>query len=249
MLIVVLALALPFASQDTPERHGRATERSILAPINAGIARSAMFRDLTATLNSSDATVVTAATIRSSSPSAAEFPAMRPIRVLVSNVAEVPPEVVSQAEREVVRLYSGIGITLAWEDHAPADGRTILLLPDQMSLRITILQDDPRRLPGSQALGAAPRRPEEARVACVYYERVEQRARRDGVEPALVLGHAIAHEVGHLLLPAYEHPTWGLMKAVWNSADLRRAAQGQLRFSKEEAALIHAVLARRLSRQ
>ena len=57
MLIVVFALALPFAMQDTPERHVRATERSILALINAGIDRSATFRDLIATLNASDVVV------------------------------------------------------------------------------------------------------------------------------------------------------------------------------------------------
>jgi hypothetical protein len=57
MLIVVFALALPFAMHDTPERHVRTTERSILALINAGIDRSATFRDLIAPLNASDVIV------------------------------------------------------------------------------------------------------------------------------------------------------------------------------------------------
>jgi hypothetical protein len=57
MLIVVFALALPFPMQDTLERHAHATKRSILALTNAGIARSATFRDLIGTLNASDVIV------------------------------------------------------------------------------------------------------------------------------------------------------------------------------------------------
>jgi hypothetical protein len=213
MLIVVLALALPFAGQDLSERHVRATERPILPP-----------------------------TILRSSRSATVLPALRPVTLLVSNLAEVPPAVMSQARSDVLRVYSQIGLTLTLEDDDLTDNRTVSRSPEQMLLRIRILQDGPRRQRGARALGAAPRSPEEARVACVYYAHVEQRARRDGVEPALVLGYAIAHEVGHLLLPAYEHPAGGLMKAVFDRDDLTLAAQGQLRFSKEEAALMHAVV-------
>lgn len=57
MLMLLLAVALPLITQDTPERHVRATEPAILALIDAGLSRSATFRDLIATLNGSDVIV------------------------------------------------------------------------------------------------------------------------------------------------------------------------------------------------
>ena len=50
MLMLLLAVTLPLITQETPERHVRATEPSILALIDAGLSRSATFRDLIATL-------------------------------------------------------------------------------------------------------------------------------------------------------------------------------------------------------
>jgi hypothetical protein len=77
----------------------------------------------------------------------------------------------------------------------------------------------------------------------VYYSRVKLAAVRHAQEPDLVLGHAAAHEVAHLIIPQYGHSSEGLMKAVWDVRDYLMAAQGRLRFSDEQAALIRAALA------
>jgi hypothetical protein len=68
-------------------------------------------------------------------------------------------------------------------------------------------------------------------------------ASRHAIERAIVLGHTIAHEAAHVLLPYYGHSRDGLMRAVWDGPDLVRAAQGRLVFSDEQAALIRATLA------
>jgi hypothetical protein len=52
-----------------------------------------------------------------------------------------------------------------------------------------------------------------------------------------VLGAAIAHELGHLLL-SKEHAQTGIMKASWNQSDFRKVRQGGLRFTAEQARLI-----------
>ena len=49
----------------------------------------------------------------------------------------------------------------------------------------------------------------------------------------MILASAIAHEVGHLLLPDGRHSPEGLMRACWTRDDFHRANQGQLRFSNE----------------
>ena len=57
------------------------------------------------------------------------------------------------------------------------------------------------------------------------------------------MGHAIAHEVGHLLLPRGTHGPAGLMRGTWGMEDMRDAVQGHLGFSTMEAAIIRARLA------
>jgi hypothetical protein len=62
---------------------------------------------------------------------------------------------------------------------------------------------------------------------------------------AVLLGHAIAHELGHLLLGTSEHLRYGLMAGHWRDTDLDRASFGLLLFSPAEAARMRAEALRR----
>jgi hypothetical protein len=50
-----------------------------------------------------------------------------------------------------------------------------------------------------------------------------------------LLGHAIAHELGHLFLGTNSHSPTGLMRARWQSDDLANASRGALNFSSVES--------------
>ena len=63
-----------------------------------------------------------------------------------------------------------------------------------------------------------------ATLATVFGDRVSEVARRVRVAPTTLLGRAIAHEVGHLLLGTDHHTSDGLMRAHWSDAALRDAA-------------------------
>jgi hypothetical protein len=54
------------------------------------------------------------------------------------------------------------------------------------------------------------------------------------VSPSVILGHAMAHELGHLLLGTKAHSPGGLMRAHWTREDLANTSKGNLRFSKEQ---------------
>ena len=58
-----------------------------------------------------------------------------------------------------------------------------------------------------------------------------------------VLGRAIAHEIGHLLLGTAEHPTTGLMRARWSHDELSGIRPAHWRFSPGEAAQMRRGLA------
>jgi hypothetical protein len=83
-----------------------------------------------------------------------------------------------------------------------------------------------------------------ATLATVFGNRVSELAQRVHVEPTTLLGRAIAHEVGHLLLGIDDHTSDGLMRAHWSDVALHEGAD-RWRFSATEADHIRAeVLAR-----
>jgi len=150
------------------------------------------------------------------------------------NLAGAPPAEVSKAEFELARMYDSVGAHLDWDDAAdrragePTIVRVILLPYETGDLRYT----------PDTVMGAALRTGSDTRLVYAFYRRVRAEAERHGVSTSLLLACAIAHELGHVLLPGRRHSRDGLMRACWNSHDFHRADQGLLRFSADEAALI-----------
>jgi hypothetical protein len=56
-------------------------------------------------------------------------------------------------------------------------------------------------------------------LATVFIDRIERLARDLGIDHRILLGRAIAHELGHLLLGTSTHGT-GLMREVWSQKEL-----------------------------
>ena len=75
---------------------------------------------------------------------------------------------------------------------------------------------------------------ERGRLAFVLINRVNKIAEGYGTAPSIVLGAAIAHELGHLLI-SKEHSKTGLMKAYFNQSDFRKARQRELRLTADQA--------------
>jgi hypothetical protein len=58
-------------------------------------------------------------------------------------------------------------------------------------------------------------------LATIYIDRVEWLAAVSGGDAPTLLGRAIAHEIGHLLLASSAHSSRGLMRAVWSRDEIR----------------------------
>ena len=71
-------------------------------------------------------------------------------------------------------------------------------------------------------------------LATVFSDRIDQAATRVGVEPGVLLGRVMAHEIGHLLLGPGYHGDAGVMRAEWPDALLTHAGE-EWRFSTREA--------------
>jgi hypothetical protein len=74
--------------------------------------------------------------------------------------------------------------------------------------------------------------------AFVFYDRVLRSAHESQQDVARLLAYAMAHEIGHLLLPSPAHAASGIMRAAWNGDDLRHIANGSLQFTPEQQAAI-----------
>jgi hypothetical protein len=69
-------------------------------------------------------------------------------------------------------------------------------------------------------------------------DRVMFLARAAGGNAARLLGYAIAHEIGHLLLASNAHGAHGLMRPIWSSAEVRRGRTADWTFTEQEVAAI-----------
>lgn len=74
--------------------------------------------------------------------------------------------------------------------------------------------------------------------AFVFYDRVLRSAHERQQDVAAVLAYAMAHEMGHLLLPFPAHADAGIMRPDWNGDDLRHMANGSLQFTPAQAAAL-----------
>lgn len=72
-------------------------------------------------------------------------------------------------------------------------------------------------------------------MASIFHYRVKELAERGMVSHCQALGHAMAHEIGHLLLGTAEHSSRGIMRARWEREDLRDAARRCLVFDPQQA--------------
>jgi hypothetical protein len=78
------------------------------------------------------------------------------------------------------------------------------------------------------------------RLSTVFVDRVDWLASTGKAVRAEVLGRAIAHELGHLMLGSNEHTTRGLMREAWTADELVRNRPEDWQFSPAQRAVLRA---------
>ena len=177
-----------------------------------------------------------------------ETGALPRINVRVYNYAEVSDYVLGRAQKKASAIFQLAGVELNWvpcpcsEEEIPiyascsqlSSGPAVVylgIMPREMSDRIGVP-------PGVLGLSFMPDPDRFAYSGFIFQDRVQLLAQRKYGTPQVILGHALAHELGHLLLGQGSHSRRGLMQLPWTDKVLRLASEARLVFSGEEAASI-----------
>ena len=174
------------------------------------------------------------------------------IDCLVEDLVSVADDTLAEARQRVDRIFEPLAVQIAWFDPASALRRRRALddpaaqrafVTSLYVVRLVAQKGDGGLTPNERSLGSAA---VGTRVAIIPYPRVQELARSGSAAVGLVLGHVVAHELGHLLLQRATHSAAGLMQAT---LDLRLAQQGRLLFTAAEGQAIRAAIARDAGRR
>jgi hypothetical protein len=162
---------------------------------------------------------------------AAQTPIQPVVQVHIIDGAEVPEDTLERAQSEATYVFRLSGITLVWVDAKGCQNSCL-------TVRI-VVQAISAKSRNPHMLGVAPST-EEARGinVWIFYPRVRAYSSDLGIHASTLLGHVMAHEMGHLLLPLGAHSLTGIMRAEWDPAQVRNATRGRLTFTPDQAALI-----------
>jgi len=162
------------------------------------------------------------------------------VEVVVHNRARVSDTMMLDARSIVKSVYAQAGVQLEWLSATPTSHMSFV----GQRVHIIIVTANGAAGIGYQAdaVGFTPSgEGHHGNLAYILEHRVRLIAQGYRVLPGVVLGAAMAHEMGHMLLQS-GHTATGLMRAEFNQADFRRIVSGELHLSLSEAADLRARL-------
>jgi hypothetical protein len=110
--------------------------------------------------------------------------------------------------------------------------------PSDVVLRIV----EPKLAAKGEQLGYAAMTSQGGAYITVFINPVQQKARIGNLSNGAFLGHAVAHEIGHLLLGANSHSSAGIMRPKWRPVDEEWMVKGALLFGAAQGAKMRSTL-------
>ena len=154
----------------------------------------------------------------------------------------VPAADLAAARRDAQAVLQQAGVNIVWKDcwaghgrRALASGRCQEPVGGDIVLRLQKTGQAGRSKFVSMGFSLVGTPGAASFLATVYVDRVESVARGAGIDSRRVLGLAMAHEIGHVLLDSNAHAPGGLMRADWSRHELRRTDAGLWQFLETEA--------------
>ena len=175
-------------------------------------------------------------------------PAGKALTIRLYNYADAPAEKLLEAAAVGRKIFERAGIETAWvrcgtSSERPSEPGCIEARGKSV-IRVNVLTKTMAEKAGTSpgAFGVAlTAKPGFGRVAAVFHHRISELHRDSRVDAPLILGHILAHEIGHLMLGFNSHTERGIMAGNWDEDEMLMMKQGSIRF--------HEVQARRMRQQ
>lgn len=159
------------------------------------------------------------------------------------NIAQLSADTVAELEQEASRLFTNAGIGITWQQGDPDADEVwsvdFSATPCSEFLRSTVLllRVIPQAPPGLRAvaLGTALPCAKYGPQATVFRDRIEKIALSIPVSMGRVLGHVVAHEIGHVLMRSADHARVGVMRDTWGDQEWKAVSDRELAFTHAEA--------------
>jgi hypothetical protein len=167
--------------------------------------------------------------------------AWKTLDVRVYDSAGVPKAAMRAALETAARTLQPADLEVTWVSCSASSGGRCAepLRKGELMVRLVrSLADTPG---DAESLGTALLDPRTGTgvLATVYVDRVERLARRSG-DLGTLLGRAMAHEIGHLLMGAAGHASRGLMRPRWTRAEVAKNAKADWGFDAPDLRAIRA---------
>jgi hypothetical protein len=174
---------------------------------------------------------------------AAMLAAKLPLIVRTYDSAGVAPRVLDNAMQRAGVTLAAVGINPIWR---PCHVKGCISRPKPHEIEIRLVKATPLSERGSLGFAAVDLAERAGTLATIYVDRVDALAAQGGADRGDLLGRAIAHEIGHLILGRVDHAPFGLMRATWRVDELRRNLPLDWLFSGSDAAEMRLRLAARV---
>jgi hypothetical protein len=212
--------------------------------------------------------VLTSGLTGSSYAAEAASPVTSPvITIHVHNYAGVPAKTMTESEEVATEIFCKAGVQTRWTDadlttengqENSVDYPARTLADIHLSIFTRAMSD--RDGAPNDVMGLAPGSGPDRKIVYIFESNVEARfwrlARAQGsarlsrpISKAQILGHAIAHEIGHLLLNQQVHSAHGIMRGEWGFADFRDMTEGMFLFTPQQTKFLRADARRRNTQQ
>jgi hypothetical protein len=163
---------------------------------------------------------------------------MKDVIVQILALPGIDPNTLPAATAVVGRIYDAFGVHLDMSGTAEpsADGRVPWR---RIVVKPFATKDFPSAFGTPRVMGISPRNGDApGRIAYVFYDAVSRTAKRYDLPVFALLGYAMAHELGHLLLPPEAHGKAGVMRGSWDANDMNMMRLGTLAIADREIALV-----------
>ena len=178
------------------------------------------------------------------------------VTVRTYDITNLPPDTRQAALATASGILRAAGVSVTWMECDAVFVRSAkdpCLAPlDRTELSVRFVRLPPP--PGHQ--GALPlgyslvdTRARTGALATIYVDRVAGLALNCDIDAGTLLGRAVAHEIGHLLLGTKNHAEKGLMQALWSHEAIRGSTDARWVFSPRESRAMRDAIRVRASQQ